>query len=523
MLTEAGAAPWKADTEALSKTDATSWPADLRSERCRTDAWASAWLARHYADVAPTSLLDLVHRIAASVDRVCLAGLVVDTRYFDKLAAETATKLEHIRGQLGDAAAGAGLAEFSPTNDNHIRALLFENLGLEPLGHTKTGLAQVDQNTLRELGHPVADLLLEFSAWDKRQTTAFAGKPGGKSTPIADLMHRYADGRAYLPLHINPLGTRTGRRSSNDPNCQNWAKPFRRIVISRWPGGLVVDFDYSRLEMVLIAWAAGDEDLLAYFTTGEGYVGIAKWLWGRDVNVDGDEYRATKIIVLGLGYGMGPARMARNLWYDNRVRLAATFDEHEQVVRQLHKRYLRRFWKLRRYADAREEEMLETGQVVSAIGQVRHLPGADRTNPAYGHLLNQAVNFPIQCLASYVTGSALVDVERELLAINNINYLSYLRALLATRKKWLTNGPACGIMGTIETLSPDYEMSVVCNEVHDDLVVDLHPAHPKRDLELIVETMRAVPSLRKLVDLSVPLKVGVKISDRWCGDEVAVV
>ena len=513
-----GMVPWKAPTDRVSKTNATLWASVDRVARCRTDAWVSARLVARYADAAPAPLLDVVHRIASTIDRVCLAGLVVDLAEFDRRAIATATRVEGLAARLAEAAAEAGMLVFAPTNDNHIRSLLFEHLALEPPARTKTGLASVDKTTLRELGHPTADLLLEFSEWDKVQTTAFVGKPGGKANPIAALLHRYGPTRGYLPLHINPLGARTGRRSSNYPNCQNWTKDFRRIVTSRWLGGLVADCDYSRLEMVLIALAAGDEDLLAYFTTGEGYIGIARWLWGRVVVDGSNEYRASKSLQLGINYGMGPGHMARDMWYRMLVRLAATYEEHADVVRQMHRRYLRRFWRLRQYARAREAEMLETGQVVSAVGQVRHLPGADRSLASYGHLLNQAINFPIQCLASYVTGCALVDVERELLAVNNVSYSEHLRALLATRKKWLTTGPACGIMPTID-IPPDYDISVICNEVHDDIVVDLHPAHPKRDIELVVETMRAVPSLVGLgVDLSRVLRVGVKTSTHWCGE-----
>lgn len=506
--------PWKHETVAHHPTDATKWPPELRQRRCGLDAQAAAWLAKRHLDLARLPWVRLVHRIASTIDRVCTAGMIIDMAEFDRIRTHTRLAIEQVRGELGVLANLAGMPDFSPTNDGHLRELLFERLRLEPLSYTKTGKPRVDKTTLAELDHPVAKALLTFSDVDKLWTTAFGGVLGGKSKPIAQLLRQFAVGRGYLPLNINPLGARTGRRASHQPNCQNWEKEFRRVVTSRWAGGLIGDFDYSKLEVVLIAWAAGDAELLEYFTTGAGYVGVAKWLWGRDVEPDSAEYRATKSIVLGVNYGMGATKMARNLWFDvrTRVRLAATFDEHARIVAELRKRYLRRFAKLRQYADAREAEMLETGQVVSAVGQVRHLPNADPNNPGYGHMLNQAVNFPIQCLASYVTGSALVDVEAELLRINGVGYYEYLRALLDTQRKWLTADPNGG------TIEPTYDISVICNEVHDDVVVDLHPAHLTRDTELVVETMRAVPSLRKLINLDIPLRVGVKTSPRWCGD-----
>ena len=516
MLGEFPVEPWKYRTTMHSPTDATLWPVEERIERCRLDAWASFKLAQYYAPLVEPKLREYTHRTAAAIERVCAAGMVIDAERFDALGAATAAEHRKYADLVGRAAGVAGMAVFSPTNDNHIRELLYERLGLTTDRTTeKSGLPSVDKITLRQLGHEAARLLLEFGHWDKALTSGWQGKPGGKSHPVASLIHRFgrlpggAPG-AYLPLNINPLGAKTGRRSSNDPNCQNWTKDFRAIVTSRFAGGLIGDHDYKRLEVVLFAYVAGDADLLDLFIHGDGYGAVAKWLWNSDVVKGTQEYRTTKSIILGIIYNMGAFKMAEELWFKDNVRLAPNFRAHARVVAKLRDKFLGRFAGVPRYITAREAELVTTGQVRSLLGRIRHLPCPDgRETPGFPRLLNQAVNFPIQSLASDVTASAILDVEAELLAANNISLSEYLRELLRTRKLYLTGGPADGI------IYPTYEISAIINEVHDDVVVDFHPSNLRRDQELVIETMKAVRSLRKLVTLDVPLGVDATISTHW--------
>ena len=129
-----------------------------------------------------------------------------------------------------------------------------------------------------------------------------------------------------------------------------------------------------------------------------------------------------------------------------------------------------------------------------------------RDTPGYHHILNQAINYPIQSLAAEVTGSALIDVEAMLITEAGLNYCQYYQALLEQRKEILTN----------HRIQPIIGISQIINEVHDEVTIDLYPDNLKRDTELIVETMRAVPTLRKLLpSFAVPLDVDPKIGNHW--------
>ncbi len=516
--------PWKHRTAKYPAHDAAQWPEDERRLRCRLDAWASRSIAQHFFKQQKNRLplIRYTHRIASVLERMSLAGAFVHMGRFTETKNKYGQEVERLTDDLRKAAAVNGIEDFSPTNDEHLRVLLYEKLGLPVVLRTKKGKAAVDKLTLKNLAEKypeqaqVANVLAEFSAAEKRFSVNGAG--------LESLLHPCGllDGGpvGWLPFHINPLGARTGRRASSNPNSQNWPRAVRGIVRSRWPNGLVGDHDYQKLEVVLIAWVSGDERLLRDFTVGNGYFDVAKGLLGIDVEKDTPQYTAVKSIALGVHYNMQTKRMARTLWNGSIdkegnlvvVRFSADYRTHEEEVDKLRKAYLQRYPALRAYMRQQEMLLLQNSAVSSYTGRVRHLPLTDgRETPGYGHLLNQAINFPIQSLASDVTGSALMDIEQELLSLHGVSYVDYLNMLLEARRKVLTNPRDRDIIYTLN-------QSLPFNEVHDSIIVDFHPDHAKRDQELVVECMRAVRSLRTLAP-GFDLKLGVdtKLGPYWGG------
>lgn len=482
--------PWKHETEPYNwikepnekgkvtkrrSVDARRWPSALRRKRCARDAWAARLLVEADYDKTKAKLVEYTQRTASLLERVNLAGAVIDMEKFDSLDADLSMQLLQARDLLTKHAAQAGVDGFVPTNDGHIRELLYKRLGLPIISKTKGGLPSVDKNTLKQLGdNAVLQLLIGFNKLDKLYTVNVSG--------VRKLIH----GIGYLPFRINPLGARTGRRSSSKPNAQNWPESVRGIVTSRFFGGQILNADYSKLEVVLIAWVAGDDKLLSAFTGGKGYIDVARELFGKDVANGTPEYTAVKSIVLGVHYNMQTPKMARQLALIG-IKFSEDWDEHERETDRLRTKYLRRYPGIGRYMLDRENYWLRTGTSVSYTGRVRHLPVPDHAGKGYGHLLNQAINFPIQSLASDVTASALLDIEEAFLHEAGLTYVEYLEALI-DQKKYLTN---CGGRGTIP-------LSQLINEIHDSVVVDLFPGTAKRDQEIVIECMRAVKSLKQL-------------------------
>jgi len=502
--------PWKHRTEKYGKFSE-GWPVEERVERCRLDAWASYVVAKHYHKQLVTKrLLPLVsytHRIASVLDRIGLIGAFVDLESFESMKRTLELDMSVATDRLKRAAAIAGMGEFSPTNDGHIRELLYKHLALPIISRTKKEkLPAVDLVTLKNLDHDVARIIIDHNKVEKLWSVN--GEGLSKLVKPCGVLDDASVG--WLGFHINPLGARTGRRSSTAPNSQNWPSVVRSIVRSRWPGGLIGDFDYRRLEVVLLAWISGDEPLLTAFTKGRGYLDIAKSLWGFGVEEGSPEYRATKSVVLGVNYNMQVPKMARELWNRVGVRFSADYKEHIRKTAEVRARYLRQHRPVVKYMEEREQELLRTQQVRSYTGRIRHLPlPFGQETPGYGHALNQAINYPIQSLASEVTGAALIDIERELLSLHGLTYPQYYDLLLEQQKKYLTNPPGSAIMHLLP-------MSLIINEVHDSIVIDLHPDYLKRDRELVVETMRAVPALHQLCPgFDAPLDCDAKIGPRW--------
>lgn len=509
--------PWKHRTEELLKRchDMGQVPPDLRQERCRLDAWAARVAAKYFLkqlrDKLP--LVRFTHRVAASLSRMTLAGAFIDPAIYSALSAEFAGIMGEKSGQLSTVAKEHGLEGFSPTNDSHVRILLYEKLGLPVENTTETGLPSVDKYTLQNLNHPVAELLRDFAKAEKLYSTNIRGLLDlFVATPhIVDV-----GDMPLLPFRINPLGARTGRRSSSAPNSQNWAKKVRRMVRSRWPGGKIGAFDYNKLEVLVLGKLANEDFLLETFTRGNGYLDIAKHMWGYACQEGTSEYRSVKSIVLGVHYNMQVPYMAENLW-NLGVRFSADYEEHVAQTARLHAKYLRLIPRVVEYMARQEDRLRRSQQVESLTGRVRHLPtlrGDDRSH-TYRHLLNQAINFPVQSLASDITGAALIDVEEALLDKYDMSYFDYVEMLNEANKKVLTNGNGGGIISTEQ-----WKCSVPFNEVHDELTFDLHPAHIEEDTEIILEIMGKVPSLRRLVpDFDVPLSASVKKGVHWSDND----
>lgn len=270
------------------------------------------------------------------------------------------------------------------------------------------------------------------------------------------------------------------------------------MIVSRWKGGKIASVDYRKLEPCIFAWYAEDEKMFDYFYSGGGYVDIAADLFGFTIEEGSPEYKTIKAIHLGTQYNMGAGKMANDLWNKKGVKLADGFEAHRAEVEKIRDKYFKMFPKMKRYINQQKRRVLRFQQVVSATGRVRHLPHAGEDSPLYWHKENQGINQPTQSLASDVTGSAMVDYEREMLDIRGITYNDWHSSLLL--HPW------------------DLKASPLINEVHDELLLDMHPDTGERDLEILEEMAVEVPTLRGMCPkFDMKLKVKVTIGDCWGG------
>lgn len=484
---------WKHETDVIDPTKPSTWPTDMRMRRCANDAWATVVLAEFLAPLV-RGPVTFTHQIAATLHRLRYTGVAIDTVGLDQLRRsleDTRSKALH---QLVLCAAQYGIYGFRPTNDSHVRSLLYDKIGLQPIATTPSGKYSVAKDALISYQHhPVVSLLLEYNEAD-RSLSVLEGEKG-----VVTNLRSVANGVEILPVNIWPLQAKTARRSSTSPNMQNWKQDMRKLVRSRWDGGSILDVDYRSLEPRILGTVANDQRYLAYFLDGRGYLGIATDVWGREVEKGTPEYRTVKEVVLGTNYGAGPKTIGKKLWYELDTKLAPTYAQHLTAVRRLQDKYLTVFSGIQRYMEQQERILLRHQYVQTATGRIRHLPCPEgRETPGFGHLLNMAYNYPIQSLASDITGGALVDVERVILAQCGLTYVEFYARLL----------------DAMDGKSEYPRIPLIVNEIHDELVFDLPPGNECM-VELITETMKQSLSFNEVSSTHVPLDVEFVVAPTW--------
>ena len=493
---------WKHKTEAFSEYDATTWPSDLRTERCRLDAWAGWHVAMDWRKQAEGPI-ELQTRIACTLERIRLAGAYVDLPAYDAWALAVKKQHKQLNDIVCKLAWHNGMKEFSPTKPNDIRTFFFKKLRLPVEEITTTGKPAVTKSFLARHQHDIPEVkaVLNFRKSDKLLTTYVTG--------IHDKI--VADKQDWkIPFRLGAMGTRTARRASDKPNAQNWPKSARAIICSRWKDGFIVDNDFSKLEIVLLAYEAQDEELMRYFTKEKnGYIAIGTKLFSKTVEEGTAEYRQIKALVLGVNYNLQTYGLARQLWDLHNVRLSHNYETHVEECDKIRQRYLRMFPRIVAYQHERVHEVHKYGSALCWFGQLRRLPipaqpprseGKEawkRWRKLTAHLENEAINARIQNAASYVCGTAMLDVESALLAEYGFKHVDYHLAL--------AQGRSC-----------DLKIPLLINEVHDSLVFDCPKREVKKAQGIIKECMTKLVTLRKLMpEFNVPIKVSQQASSHW--------
>jgi DNA polymerase I-like protein with 3'-5' exonuclease and polymerase domains len=367
---------------------------------------------------------------------------------------------------------------------------------------TKGGLPSVSAKKLKEYkDEPAVQAFLAFSKADKLQST-YCDSLAKKFVKVGN--------KLWMPVGINPLAAKTGRRASSSPNFQNWPVSVRQIIVSRFQGGSIADNDYSKLEPILGGWVTGEPRLTEYFVKyPNGYIKIGEDFFKKTVEKNTKEYTVVKSLILGIIYNKKKWSLAEELWIGG-TKFDSNYDKHTDKIGELLERFLRELFPgVKKYHAEQEELVLSAGKVYNALGQCRRLPlpeepprsekGAYRIWMRFkSHVINQAINYPIQSLASYVTGCGLVDLERAVLSNWNLKYVEYQTALM--EKCWP-------------------HIPLLSIEVHDDLVMDIPKGKEKKTKEITHDIMCKPPSLfavlPELWDSNVKLSVDTNMGPCW--------
>ena len=398
-------------------------------------------------------LLDVEMPLAAVLadmeDYGCLVNCEGIARYGMLLDAHT----EQLEQRIHFAAGGP----FNINSPKQLGEVLFERLGLPAGKKTKTGYS-TNAEVLEKLKkyHPIIEDILEY-----RQMTKL------KSTYVDGLL-AVADEGGRIHTTFKQTGTATGRLSSAEPNLQNipikteLGRELRRYFIPKNEDYVLLDADYSQIELRLLAVISDDEAMKQAFLDGADiHTATACRVFG--VSPDGvsvELRKRAKAINFGIVYGMGEFSLSEDL----HISRAAAKEYIES--------YMASYPGVSRYLSDVVKKAYEDGYVTTMFGRRRSIPELSAQNKNLKHFGERvAMNSPIQGTAADIIKIAMIRVDRAL-------------------------------------KQSGYDAKLIL-QVHDELIVECHKDCREQVLAMLKHEMESA------VDLSVPMLADAKWGKDW--------
>ncbi len=327
-----------------------------------------------------------------------MTGVELDATILSRLDHKVVHRLSELK-QLIWASAGE---TFNINSPKQLRTILFERLLLSTVGVKKTqsgySTAARELDLLRGT-HPIIDLLSEYRELSKLKSTYIDTLPS-----LIDLQTK----RIYASF--NQTVAATGRLSSTNPNLQNipvrtpLGQEIRQAFVAK-SGFVLVQADYSQLELRIAAHMAQDKKMLAAFKSGlDIHRSTAASVFGVSVEkVTDDMRRQAKTLNFGVLYGMGPQSFARSAQVS--VEEARSFID----------RYKQEYSGIEMFIEQTISFAKEHGYVETLFGRKRYVPELLSNNPAIRAAAERmAFNFPIQGTEADIIKKAMILLYEEI-------------------------------------------------------------------------------------------------------------
>ena len=439
--------------------DAFSLLGDPAAAQASFDRYAAAVDAL-YETLVPKlrekDLWDLLQTVEMPLCRVLaemeLAGCRVDARALAAFGELLSARAGEIQQRIYDMAG----EEFNINSPKQLGGILFDKLGLPHGKKTKTGWS-TNADVLEKLRYeaPIVGAVLEY-----RQLTKL------KST-YADGLLKAMDSDGRVRTSFQMTVTATGRLSSTEPNLQNiptrtdLGSEIRKMFIPA-DGCVLVDADYSQIELRLLAHISGDEGMREAFLSGGDFHAetAAKVFHVAPQDVTHEMRRRAKAVNFGIVYGISAFSLSQDI--------GSTVAEAKAYMEA----YFATFPGVRKYMDAVVERARETGFVETLFHRRRDLPeltSSNRNLRAFGERV--ALNMPIQGTAADIMKLAMIAVWRR--------------------------------------LKDDLPQARLVLQVHDELIVECPEADAPEVARILAEEMERV------VTLSVPLTAEAHWGKNW--------
>ena len=345
---------------------------------------------------------------------------------------------------------------FNINSTKQLGELLFDKLGLPPVKKTKTGYS-TNADVLEKLKnkHPIIPAIMDYRMLTKLKSTY----ADGLLKVICD------DGR--IRTTFQNMVTATGRLSSTEPNLQNipvrtdLGAEIRKMFIPK-EGYVLVDADYSQIELRVLAHIADDEVMQDAFISGmDIHTATAAQVFGVDMeNVTSLQRRHAKAVNFGIVYGISEFSLAEDIG-------VSRYEAREYIDN-----YLANYRGVRAYMKKVVEDARETGFTETLFGRKRYIPELKSSNFNIRSGAERiALNTPIQGTAADLIKLAMIRVEN--------------------------------------ALNREFPEAELLLQVHDELIVECPEAIAPQVAELISREMQSVSTL------NVPLTADAKFGKSW--------
>ena len=401
---------------------------------------------------------DLYYNIELPLAKVLadmqIAGMHIDIDCLNQFSDELTKNMISLEQDIYDLAG----EEFNINSPKQLAVILFEKLGLKSGKKTKTGYS-TNADVLEKLKdqHIIIPAIMNY-----RQ--------------IAKLKSTYCDGFVNLinkdthRIHseFNQTVTATGRISSSEPNMQNipvrteLGREIRRFFTVQSDDYVLVDADYSQIELRVLAHMANDKTMIQAFVNNEDIHAVtASQVFGVDLDkVTSKQRSSAKAVNFGIVYGIGEYSLSQDL--------GISVKEAKEYIQS----YLDKYSDVKKYMHDIKQFAYENGYVNTLCNRRRYIPELKSSNynvRAFGERV--ALNTPIQGTAADIIKIAMVRVH--------------------------------------DRISKELEKSRLILQVHDELIVEAHKSEADKLCEIVKYEME------NAMKLNVPLVVDMKCASNW--------
>ena len=345
---------------------------------------------------------------------------------------------------------------FNINSTKQLGELLFVKLGLPPVKKTKTGYS-TNADVLEKLKskHPIIPAIMDYRMLTKLKST------------YADGLLKVIGQDGRIRTTFQNLVTATGRLSSTEPNLQNipvrtdLGAEIRKVFIPR-EGYVLVDADYSQIELRVLAHIARDENMQQAFISGQDiHTATAAQVFAVDPDkVTALQRRHAKAVNFGIVYGISEYSLAEDI--------GVSFYEARAYIDS----YLANYAGVKAYMKQVVEDARKNGYTTTLYGRKRYIPELTSSNYNIRQGAERiALNTPIQGTAADLIKLAMIRVD--------------------------------------EALQKSYPQAKLLLQVHDELIVEAPEEIAPQVAQIVSSTME------KIATLEVPLMAEAKWGKSW--------